>query len=135
MDCCVHGHAFAQHPGIWASTAPSIAAMLAGGAGEPLGSTAAARTAETATIALEVLRASISVDVHTHGGTTGITSQAPPNDDLAKGMRAGSLAVACLADVPDGPILGRTAWIAAVTVTVTVTATRSRADGGCGVQR
>jgi membrane dipeptidase len=31
----------------------------------------------------------------------------PPNDDLAKGMRAGSLAVACLADVPDGPILKR----------------------------
>ena len=29
--------------------------------------------------------------------------EAPPNDDLAKGMRAGSLAVACLADVPDGP--------------------------------
>ena len=36
-----------------------------------------------------------------------ITSQAPPNDSLANGMRAGSLAVACLADVPDGPILGR----------------------------
>jgi membrane dipeptidase len=40
---------------------------------------------------------------------TGITSKAPPNDDLANGMRAGSLAVACLADVPDGPILGRNA--------------------------
>jgi hypothetical protein len=34
---------------------------------------------------------------------------APPNDALANGMRAGSLAVACLADVPDGPILGRNA--------------------------
>src|SRR5262249_50072261 len=55
----------------------------------------------------DVLKKSISVDVHTHGGTTGITSKAPPNDDLANGMRAGSLAVACLADVPDGPILGR----------------------------
>jgi hypothetical protein len=31
----------------------------------------------------------------------------PPNDDLTKGMTAGSLAVACLADVPDGPILKR----------------------------
>jgi membrane dipeptidase len=80
--------------------------MLSGGVG-PLGSTAAAQTAENASAALDVLRKSISVDVHTHGGTTGITSQAPPGDDLAKGMKAGSLAVACLADVPDGPILGR----------------------------
>ena len=108
MDCCGHGHAFAQHPGIWASTAPSIAAMRAG-VGEPRGSTAAARTAEIAAIALEVLRTSISVDVHTHGGKTGITSQAPPSGDLARDMRAGSLAVACLANVPDGPILGRNA--------------------------
>jgi hypothetical protein len=56
-----------------------------------------------------VLRKSISVDVHTHGGKTGVTSKAPPNDDLANAMRAGSLAVACLADVPDGPVLGRNA--------------------------
>jgi membrane dipeptidase len=82
--------------------------MLAGDVG-PGGSTAAARTAETASAALEVLRKSISVDVHSHGGKTGITSKAPPNDDLASAMRAGSLAVACLADVPDGPILGRNA--------------------------
>ena len=57
--------------------------------------------------ALAVLRESISVDVHTHGGASGITSTAPPSDDLAKAMRAGSLAVACLADVPDRPILTR----------------------------
>ena len=73
------------------------------------GSTAAAQTAETASAALDVLRKSISVDVHTHGGTTGITSQAPPSADLATGMKAGSLAVACLADVPDAPLLGRDA--------------------------
>jgi membrane dipeptidase len=36
-------------------------------------------------------------------------SQAPPNGDIARDMQAGSLAVACLADVPDGPILGRNA--------------------------
>jgi membrane dipeptidase len=82
--------------------------MLAGDAG-PRGSTAAAGVAETASAAFEVLRKSISIDVHTHGGKTGITSKAPPNDDLANGMRAGSLAVACLADVPDGPVLGRDA--------------------------
>jgi membrane dipeptidase len=80
--------------------------MLAGGVG-PRRSTAAPQTAETASAALDVLRKSISVDVHTHGGKTGITSKAPPNDDLANAMRAGSLAVACLADVPDGPVLGR----------------------------
>jgi membrane dipeptidase len=82
--------------------------MLAGDAG-PRGSTAAARVAETASAAFEVLRKSISIDVHTHGGKTGITSKAPPNDDLANAMRAGSLAAACLADVPDGPVLGRDA--------------------------
>src|ERR1700738_904811 len=82
--------------------------MLTGHVG-PSGSTAAAQTAEAASAALDVLRKSISFDVHTHGGKTGITSKAPPNDDLANAMRAGSLAVACLADVPDGPILGRNA--------------------------
>src|SRR5882757_7707411 len=108
MDCCGHGHAVASQYGLWSSAAISVGAMLTGGAG-PVGSTAAARTAETASAALDVLRKSISVDVHTHGGKTGITSKAPPNDDIANAMRAGSLAVACLADVPDGPILGRDA--------------------------
>jgi membrane dipeptidase len=110
MDCCghahCHGHALTRRQWMWRTALSSVGAMLAGGMG-PRGSTAAAQTAETASAALDVLRKSISVDVHTHGGTTGITSQAPPNGDLADGMRAGSLAVACLADVPDGPILGR----------------------------
>jgi membrane dipeptidase len=110
MDCCghahCHGHALTRRQWMWRTALSSVGAMLAGGIG-PRGSTAAAQTAETASAALDVLRKSISVDVHTHGGTTGITSQAPPNGDLADGMRAGSLAVACLADVPDGPILGR----------------------------
>ncbi len=112
MDCCGHGHGICHGHGLtrrqwmWSTVLSSVGAMLGGGVG-PRGSTAAAQTAETASAALDVLRKSISVDVHTHGGTTGITSQAPPNDSLANGMRAGSLAVACLADVPDGPILGR----------------------------
>jgi membrane dipeptidase len=106
MDCCSHGHALTRRQWMWSSVLTSVGAMLGGGVG-PRGSTAAAQTAETASAALDVLRKSISVDVHTHGGTTGITSQAPPNSDLANAMRAGSLAVACLADVPDGPILGR----------------------------
>src|ERR1700732_3110204 len=108
MDCCGHGHCHGFTRRQWMGRTPlsSVGAMLAGGVG-PRGSTAAAQTAEAASAALDVLRKSISVDVHTHGGTSGITSQASPNDALANGMRAGSLAVACLADVPDGPILGR----------------------------
>jgi hypothetical protein len=91
---------------MWGTIFTSIGVMLGGGL-SPHGSTAAAQTAENTSAALDVLRKSISVDVHAHGGTTGITSKAPPSNDLAGGMRAGSLAVACLADVPDGPILGR----------------------------
>src|SRR4029077_10201435 len=110
VDCCGHGHpqALTRRQWMWSTVLSSVGAMLSGGVG-PLGSSAAAQTSENASAALDVLRKSISVDVHTHGGTTGIVSQAPPNDDLAKGMRAGSLAVACLADVPDGPILRRNA--------------------------
>jgi len=108
MDCCGHGHALTRRQWIWSTVLTSVAAMLGGGVA-PRGSTAAAQTAETASAALDILRKSISVDVHTHGGTTGIVSKAPPNGDLANGMRAGSLAVACLADVPDAPILGRNA--------------------------
>jgi membrane dipeptidase len=108
MDCCGHAHALTRRHWMWNVVLTSIGAMLSGGVA-PRGSTAAAQTAESASAALDVLRKSISVDVHTHGGTTGITSKAPPSADLAKGMRAGSLAVACLADVPDGPILGRNA--------------------------
>src|SRR5579862_3910290 len=108
MDCCGHGHLVAPRLGLSSMAAISVDALLAGG-GEPRGSTSAARTAETASAALDVLRKFISVDVHSHGGKTGITSKAPPNGDLANHMRAGALAVACLADVPDGPILARNA--------------------------
>src|SRR5712691_4043896 len=101
MDCCGFGHALAPRP--W------MGSQALGGGAAPRGSTKAAQTAATASAALEILRKSISVDVHTHGGMTGITSTAPPSDDLANAMRSGSLAVACLADVPDGPILGRNA--------------------------
>ncbi len=106
MDCCGHAHVPIARG--WDPALASVGAMLAGEAG-PRGSTEAARTAETASAAIDVLRRTISVDVHSHGGKTGVTSKAPPNDDLANAMRAGSLAVACLADVPDGPILARNA--------------------------
>src|ERR1700739_568732 len=106
MDCC--GHALTHRSWMWGTVLTSVGTMLAGGV-EPPGSTAAAQAAATASAALDVLRKHISVDVHTHGGATGITSKAPPSNDLANGMRAGSLSVACLADVPDGPVLGRNA--------------------------
>lgn len=93
---------------MWRTVLASVGAMLSGGVG-PRGSSAAAQTVENATAALEVLRKSTSVGVHTHGGTTGIMSQAPPNGDLAKGIRASSLAIVCLANVPDAPILRRNA--------------------------
>ena len=108
MDCCGHDHALTRRSWMWNALLTSVSAMLAGGLA-PRGSTAAAQTAESASAALEVLRRWISVDVHTHGGATGITSKALPSADLVKGMRAGSLAVACLADVPDAPVLGRNA--------------------------
>src|SRR5438105_12020426 len=108
MDCCGYGHSFAYRTWMGSAALASVGAMLAGEVGLR-GSTAAAQAAETTSAALDVLRESISVDVHTHGGKTGITSKAPPNDDLANAMQTGSLAVACLADVPDGPVLGRNA--------------------------
>jgi membrane dipeptidase len=106
MNCC--GHVPMYRAWMAGTTMLPIGVMLSGGTA-PLGSTAAAETAEVTAAALGVLRRSISVDVHSHGGKTGITSKAPPSDDLANAMRAGSLAVACLADVPDGPVLGRNA--------------------------
>jgi membrane dipeptidase len=108
MDCCGHGHAIAPQPWVWSTPLVSVGAMLACGTG-PRGSTQAAQTAETTAAALAVLRNTISVDVHSHGGSTGITSKAPPSGDLATAMRSGSLAVACLAGVPDWPVLGRSA--------------------------
>jgi membrane dipeptidase len=106
MDCC--GHVSTRRAWMAGTTPLPIGVMLSGSAA-PLGSTAEAETAEVTAAALGMLRTSISVDVHSHGGKTGITSKAPPSDDLANAMRAGSLAVACLADVPDSPVLGRNA--------------------------
>ena len=108
MDCCGPGFTVDYRPLPWGLPLASIGAILAGQVG-PLGSTEAARTAENASAALDVLRKSISIDVHSHGGKTGIASKALPSRDLADAMRAGSLAVACLADVPDWPVLGRSA--------------------------
>ena len=59
--------------------------------------------------AVSLLTEHVSVDVHSHAGPRGITSVSPPSAEIAQGMRTGGLAIVCLADVPDGPLLGRDA--------------------------
>ena len=72
MDCCcVCCDGPTRRSWMWGTVLTSIGAMLGGGL-SPRGSTAAAQTAENTSAALDVLRKSISVDVHTHGGATGI---------------------------------------------------------------
>ena len=106
MTCC--GHALTRRDWMWATTLSSAGAMLAGCAGT-LAEAPAASEAPLAD-ATALLRDNISIDVHTHAGANGITSRtARPSDDLARQMRAGRVAVLCLADVPDAPILGRNA--------------------------
>ena len=106
MTCCAH--TFSRRQWMWnalvTSTGAALAACSAGRSGP-----AAATSAAPADAAAKLLRDTVSVDVHTHGGATGVTSKSAPGGDLARGMRAGRVSVACLADVPDGPILGRNA--------------------------
>ena len=102
MLCC--GHALTRRTWMWGTALSSLGAMFAGCASaRPDDTPAPVLAAATA-----LLREQVSVDVHTHAGPNGITSRtAAPSDDIARGMRAGGLAILCLADVPDGPILGR----------------------------
>jgi membrane dipeptidase len=92
---------------MWSTALGSFGTMLAGCAG----TRSAAPTADTSlAAATALLRENAAIDVHTHAGPDGITSRtARPTDALARQMRAGRIAVLCLADVPDGPILGRNA--------------------------
>jgi len=106
MTCC--GHVLTRRAWMWASMLSAVGAMMAGCAGRRDDAAAAAEGGLAE--ATRLLRDTISVDVHTHAGPNGITSRtARPSDDLARQMRAGRIAVLCLADVPDGPILGRNA--------------------------
>ncbi len=107
MHCC--GHTWGRREWMWSTLLSTASAMFAGCAGR---SDTPATSAAVAPYpaAAQLLRDHISIDVHTHAGPNGITSRtAQPTDDLARGMRAGGIAVLCLADVPDGPILGRDA--------------------------
>src|SRR5262249_56432313 len=114
MTCC--GHALTRRAWIWnalfasagatlgacassRSDAPAASAMPSDAASQLLRDAPAA-SATPSDAASRLLRDNVSVDVHTHAGATGITSKNPPSGDLARGMRAGRIAVVCLADVP-----------------------------------
>ena len=108
MHCC--GHAWGRREWMWSTLLTTASAMFAGCAGRRSDTPAAGAAVAPYAAAAQLLRDHVSIDVHTHAGPNGVTSRtAQPSDDLARGMRAGGIAVLCLADVPDGPILGRDA--------------------------
>jgi membrane dipeptidase len=107
LDCC--GSAFTRRRSVWSTVLASTSAMLASCSGRTGADTTTPAREASLAAAERLLREHISIDVHTHGGPTGVTSRLAPSDDLASSMRAGRIAVVCLADVPDAPILGRNA--------------------------
>ena len=110
MTCCGHALHRTRREWMWSTLLATASAMVVGCAGARPETPAAAAGDTPYPAAAKLLREHVSVDVHTHAGPNGVTSQtAAPSDDLARGMRAGRIAVLCLADVPDGPILGRDA--------------------------
>jgi membrane dipeptidase len=104
MDCC--GHAVSRRRWMWSTMLASAGTLLSGCATTRAGTPAAE---DSTAAAQRLLKDSIAIDVHTHGGASGVTSRTPPGDALAQDMRAGGIATLCLADVPDGPVLGRNA--------------------------
>lgn len=106
MDCCAP--TLTRRRWLWSTLLSSAGALTAGCAGRSGGGSAAAAAEAPSMAAQAVLRDYISVDVHSHAGATGLTTRGgAPSGDLARGMRAGGMATVCLADVPDGPLLGR----------------------------
>jgi len=105
MHCC--GHVLTRRAWMWSTALSGVGAVVAGCAGTQSVAPAADASLADAT---SLLRDNISIDVHTHAGPNGISSRtARPSDELARQMRTGRIAVLCLADVPDAPILGRNA--------------------------
>jgi membrane dipeptidase len=110
MTCCGHALHWTRRDWMWSTLLTAASAMVAGGAAARSGVSAAEAAETPSPAAATLLREHVSIDVHTHAGPNGVTSRtAAPSDDLARSMRAGRIAVLCLADVPDGPILGRDA--------------------------
>jgi membrane dipeptidase len=104
MNCCVQP--FTRRQWMWSALVTSASTMFAGCAGRSAATTPAEAPFGAARA---LLKDNASVDVHSHGGAAGVTSRQPPSGELARGMRAGGISIVCLADVPDGPILGRNA--------------------------
>jgi membrane dipeptidase len=106
MNCC--GQGVTRRHALLSALRASVGALVAGCMG-PRPSGGGASADASFPTAQAVLRDYVSVDVHSHGGTAGITSRgaATPNGDLARSMQAGGMATVCLAEVPDGPLLGR----------------------------
>src|SRR5215471_5098556 len=102
--CCGHVSAGRRRSGLMASVAAFFADLASGSRGA-----SATAPAVEASAAQRLLADHISIDVHSHGGATGVISAGAPNGDLARGMRAGRVAIVCLADVPDQPVLRRDA--------------------------
>ncbi len=65
------------------------------------------RAGEMSTSAAQLLRDSITVDLHSHA--RGMVFQTEPDGSLAASMRTGQLSAVCLSHVPDCPIIGRNA--------------------------
>lgn len=106
MDCCAR--MVSRRNWLWSTLLTSAASLVAGCAAQRADGGSAAASESSAAAARAVLRDHISVDVHSHGGPTGVGSRGTaPSDDMARGMRAGGMATVCLADVPDAPLLGR----------------------------
>src|SRR5262249_24429073 len=104
MTCC--GAAFTRRQWI-RNTAWSSAGVMLAGCAATRGEVPAS-SAEPSAAAIALLRDNVSIDVHSHGGPDGVGSRsARPSSALAASMRAGGIAILCLADVPDAPILGR----------------------------
>jgi membrane dipeptidase len=110
MTCCGHALHWTRRDWMRSTLLTAASAVVAGGAGARSGVSGAEAAETPSPAAAKLLREHVSVDVHTHAGPNGVTSRtAAPSEDLARSMRAGRIAVLCLADVPDGPILGRDA--------------------------
>ncbi|HYB71500.1 MAG TPA: membrane dipeptidase [Candidatus Bathyarchaeia archaeon] len=107
MHCC--GHSPSRREWMWSTLLTTAAAVIAGCASAGRPEESAVSDDDPLAAALRLLRENASVDVHTHAGPFGITSNSRPSGSIARTMRSGRIAVLCLSDVPDGPILGRDA--------------------------
>jgi membrane dipeptidase len=106
MHCC--GYALTRRDWMGTIALTSLASMFSAACATTRSDLMS--TAPSLAAAERLLRENVSIDVHTHAGPNGITNRTVrPSDALATGMRAGRIAILCLSDVPDGPILGRNA--------------------------